>query len=75
MIRNRCERIWPQRCRRGRGKRVVVFGSGSEKDGLIVEDTARLAADTLLYTADGLTIRIEGKMTLDQARAIAKELN
>lgn len=54
---------------------MVVFGSGSEKDGLIVEDTARLAADTLLYTADGLTIRIEGKMTLDQARAIAKELN
>lgn len=46
-----------------------------DRNGRIIEDSARLAADTLLYTTDGLTVRIEGRMTLDQAMTIASQLN
>ena len=40
-----------------------------------LDDTARLAANTLLYTHRNLTVRIEGAMTLDQALEIADQLH
>lgn len=45
-----------------------------DRNGAAIEDTARLAASTLLYEDGGRTIRIEGDMTLDQALDIASLL-
>ena len=45
-----------------------------DEQGNDVEDTARLAANTLVYTFGDLTIRIEGDMTLEQAMEIASQL-
>jgi len=55
----------------GSGHALVII----DREGGIVEDSARLAADTLLFTDDGLTVRIEGQMSLDQAMAIASQLD
>lgn len=46
-----------------------------DERGADLEDTARLAANTLLYTRGDRTIRIEGDMTLDQALEIAATLD
>jgi hypothetical protein len=47
---------------------VVVLRSA---DGLLREDRPRLAGNTLIVVIDGVTIRIEGDITLAQAIAIA----
>lgn len=55
----------------GEGHALVII----DRDGGVVDDSARLAADTLLYTANGVTVRIEGEMDLEQALAIADQLD
>ena len=45
-----------------------------DADGEVRESTARLAANTLLFSSGGLTIRIEGDIPLGRALAIARSL-
>ncbi len=49
---------------------VVLF----DLDGHFIEDSARLAGNTLLVVRDGVTVRIEGTLDLKQAREIASQL-
>ncbi len=49
---------------------VVLF----DRDGHFIEDSARLAGNTLLFVRDGVTVRIEGTLELEQAREIASQL-
>ena len=49
---------------------VILFN----QDGGLVEDSARLAANTLLYIAGDRTVRIEGGLSLDQALEVAATL-
>jgi hypothetical protein len=45
-----------------------------DEDGNIVESTLRLVGSTLIWEQDGLTLRIEGAPTLDDALQIAESL-
>jgi hypothetical protein len=45
-----------------------------DRDGVQHEETARLATHTLIWEAGGLTYRVEGDLTLAQARLIAASL-
>ena len=49
---------------------VVLF----DRDGQFIEDSARLAGNTLLFVRDGVTVRIEGALELDQALDVAAQL-
>jgi len=49
---------------------VILF----DQDGDLIEDSARLAANTLLYIVGDRTVRIEGGLSLDQALEIAAAL-
>ncbi len=49
---------------------VILF----DQDGDLVEDSARLAANTLLYIVGDRTVRIEGGLSLDQALEVAAAL-
>ena len=49
---------------------VVLF----DRDGQFIEDSARLAGNTLLFVRDGVTVRIEGALELDQALDVAAHL-
>jgi len=49
---------------------VILF----DRDGHFIEDSARLAGNTLLFVSDGVTVRIEGTLDLEQAREIASQL-
>lgn len=53
------------------GPHVVVL---LDPDGHFIEDSARLAGNTLLFVRDGVTVRIEGALDLEQAREIAGQL-
>lgn len=50
---------------------VILF----DRDGHVLEDSARLAGNTLLYTVDNVTVRIEGAIDLEQALEVAGELS
>jgi hypothetical protein len=45
-----------------------------DRDGLLVEEAARLAGTTLIWEADGITYRIEGDLDRDQAVEIAESM-
>jgi hypothetical protein len=45
-----------------------------DRHGTIHEETARLAAKTLIWERDGLTYRVEGELTKEQAVAIAESM-
>lgn len=49
---------------------VILF----DQEGDLVEDSARLAANTLLYIVGDRTVRIEGGLSLDQALEVAAAL-
>ena len=53
------------------GPHVVMF---FDRNGNLHEDESRLAENTLVYVNDGVTVRIEGAITLDQALSLAHEL-
>jgi hypothetical protein len=46
-----------------------------DKDGALLPDTVRLAGNTLLWEQGDLTVRIEGKLTKDQALRIASTVS
>ncbi len=50
---------------------VILF----DRDGQVLEDSARLAGNTLLYTVDDITVRIEADIDLEQALELAGELS
>ena len=50
---------------------VILF----DRDGQVLEDSARLAGNTLLYTVDDITVRIEAAIDLEQALELAGELS
>jgi hypothetical protein len=54
------------------GPHVVVLIAD---DGSIVEDSARLVGNTLLFERDGVTVRIEGGFDLAQALQVAARLS
>jgi hypothetical protein len=45
-----------------------------DENGQIVESTLRLVGSTLIWEQDGLTLRIEGAPSLDEAMRIAESL-
>jgi hypothetical protein len=45
-----------------------------DRNGDIVEDSGRRAGNTLLFISDGVTVRIEGQLSLDLALKIADRL-
>jgi hypothetical protein len=45
-----------------------------DRTGQVRQETARMAAKTLLWQRNGVTYRLEGDRTLDQMTAIAKSL-
>jgi hypothetical protein len=45
-----------------------------DREGLIREDTVRLAGNALLWERDGITYRIESALSLERARAIAESM-
>ena len=49
---------------------IVIF----DRDGQVIEHSARLAGNTLLLVRDGVTVRIEGAFELEQALDVAAEL-
>ena len=46
-----------------------------DRNGTVVEDSARLVGNTLVFVRDGVTVRIEGALNLDQALAVAGALS
>lgn len=50
---------------------VVIY---DDRDGTLREATARLAAATLIWESDGITYRLEGDLTEDEAVAIAESM-
>ena len=50
---------------------VILF----DRNGDVIEDSARLAGNTLLFVRDDRTIRIEGSLTLAEALEIAERLD
>lgn len=45
-----------------------------DRDGTVREESARLADTTLIWTAGGVTYRIEGRLTAAAAVAIAESM-
>ena len=61
--------------------RPAFFLSGAEhgvllldENGFVIEESARLAQDVLVWEEDGRTLRLEGEFSLDEAVAIADGL-
>lgn len=50
---------------------VVIF---DDRDGNLQEATARMAGSTLIWEADGITYRVEGDLTEEQAVRIAESM-
>jgi hypothetical protein len=50
---------------------VVIY---DDRDGILREASARLAASTLIWESDGITYRVEGDLTEAEAVAIAESL-
>jgi hypothetical protein len=46
----------------------------TDRQGVLHEESARLAGPTLVWTRDGVTYRLEGIATLDEATAIARSV-
>lgn len=53
------------------GPHIVIM---IDRDGQPHEDKARLSGNTLVYVHDGVTVRIEGNINLEQALDIANDL-
>ena len=45
-----------------------------DEHGFVIQESARLAQDVLLWEEDGRTLRLEGDFSLDEARGIADRL-
>ena len=61
--------------------RPAFFLSGAEhevllldENGFVIQESARLAQDVLVWEEDGRTLRLEGDFSLDEAVAIANRL-
>ena len=61
--------------------RPAFFLSGAEHEvllldehGFVIQESARLAQDVLVWEEDGRTLRLEGDFSLDEALAIADRL-
>ena len=61
--------------------RPAFFLSGAEhgvllldENGFVIQESARLAQDVLVWEEDGRTLRLEGDFSLDEAVAIADRL-
>ena len=64
-----------RRCRRATGSATACTSSSiSTRDGKPQPDTARLAANTLLWERDGVTYRLESALDRDAALALARQL-
>ncbi len=51
---------------------IVIY---IDEDGITREESARLAASTLIWEDDGVTYRVEGDLTQPEALAIAESMN
>ena len=46
-----------------------------DREGTVIEHSARLAGNTLLFVRDGVTVRVEGGFGLEEALQVAAELS